>query len=170
MIHTTFLSLGSNLGDRRALLCEGINQLVRHPQITLQKVSSLYESEPIEMIDQPTFYNCAIQISHQLPLMKLLEFCQEIETQSGRVRLIDKGPRTLDIDLLISDKLAVRTSRLQLPHPRLAYRQFVLTPLLEIAPYLAHPLNHQPVSALQASEDCRGNLILIEGAFWYAPL
>jgi len=141
---TAYLGLGSNLGDRAANLVRAITAIVRG-DLRLSTASSIYETEPVDVIDQPRFLNMVIAVTAlHLEPFSLLNFCLAIETRLGRQRMVEKGARTVDVDLLLLDDLRIDDSRhgveLKLPHPRLQTRRFVLTPLVEIAPTLPHPV------------------------------
>lgn len=128
-----FLGLGSNLGDREQNIIAAIRRLDDHPQIIIQKVSSLYETEPVGFTDQPAFLNAAVSITTGLEPLALLAVCLKIEKQLGRIRTERWGPRTIDIDMLLYHGFIVEDSTLVLPHPRMEKRNFVLVPLGEIA-------------------------------------
>ena len=127
-----YLSLGSNLGDRLVYLREALKSLERQPHIVLDAVSSVYETDPVGMIEQPAFLNVVIRLKTSLEPYDLLHICQEIEDQFQREREIHWGPRTLDIDLLTYDDLTLATPELSLPHPRMHEREFVQIPLKEL--------------------------------------
>jgi len=132
-----YLSLGSNLGDRAATLRAAISNLGELGTVT--KVSSFYETEPMEFREQPWFVNCVLEMKTDLPAADFLTGIQAIESQLGRNRGISKGPRTLDIDILLFDSSVIATAGLTLPHPAMHARRFVLQPLAEIAPDVRHP-------------------------------
>lgn len=133
-----FLGLGSNLGDRAHYLREAISAL-EGPSLKIKGVSQIYETEPWGGMDQPLYWNQAIEIETTLEPLDLLHVCQAIEHQLGRERLVHWGPRTIDIDLLIYVNRESKSEELMLPHPYLEERAFVLTPLREIAPELVLP-------------------------------
>lgn len=133
-----YLGLGSNLGDRANYLGEAISSLAR-PTITIEAISSIYETEPWGVMDQPLYWNQVLEIQTTLEPLDLLHLCQEIEHQLGRERKVRWGSRTIDIDLLIYDNIVSETEELTLPHPLLEEREFVLAPLREIAPNLVLP-------------------------------
>lgn len=133
-----YLGLGSNLGDRADYLQKAIFFLAR-PTITIEATSSIYETEPWGVEDQPLYWNQVIEIETILQPLELLQICQEIEQQLGRERKVHWGSRTIDIDLLIYDNIVSKTEELTLPHPYLEERAFVLVPLREIAPNLVLP-------------------------------
>ncbi len=120
------------MGERLALLEEAIRRISNDDGIQLNKVSGLYETEPIGYLDQQHFYNLVIQISTALTPDELLEITQRIESDMGRVRTIINGPRTIDIDILFFGDKIVETKLLTIPHPRLWERDFVLIPLRDL--------------------------------------
>lgn len=127
-----FLSLGSNLGDRLLYLHKALRRLEQHEGIELKAVSSVYETDPVGLTDQPAFLNIVIRLETTLAPLDLLHVCQETEDYFCRERLVHWGPRTLDIDLLTYDGLTISTTELILPHPRMAEREFVQIPLHEL--------------------------------------
>lgn len=133
-----FLSLGSNLGDRRATLQAALEGLERHG-VRIVRRSSLYETAPVGVTDQPAFLNLVVEAETVLAPDGLLAVCQGVERDLGRVRAERWGPRTVDIDILLYNRLTMRTVELEIPHPQLTERRFVLVPLLEIAPDAALP-------------------------------
>ncbi|MEO3948088.1 2-amino-4-hydroxy-6-hydroxymethyldihydropteridine diphosphokinase [Gorillibacterium sp. CAU 1737] len=128
-----YIGLGSNLGDRAALLGEAVRLLTEHPRIALVRQSAFYETEPVGFVDQDKFLNQVVSLSTDLPPEELLVELQRVEQQLGRVRDKRWGPRTVDLDLLLYGQAEIRLPRLTIPHPRLAERAFVLVPLAEIA-------------------------------------
>ena len=134
------IGLGSNLGDRRQTLAEALARLSRHESIALRSVSSLHESAPAGGPPGQTAYlNGAALVETSLAPEALLAAMQAVETEFGRQRQERWGPRTLDLDLLLYDRLVLNTPDLTLPHPRMAWRRFVLAPAAEIAPEMTHP-------------------------------
>lgn len=142
-----FLGLGSNLGPRREYLQQAVRLLTAHP-IKIIKCSSLYETEPVEVQSQPWFLNCVLQVETDLSPSELLSLTQSIENQLGRRKGLAKGPRTIDIDILLAEDLILETEELIIPHPRLAERNFVLAPLAEIAPEVVHPVFQKKIVKL----------------------
>ena len=130
---TAYLGLGGNLGNRRQFLTEAILALNREPGIRVDKISSVYETEPVGVIDQPDFLNLVVEVTTTLTAHDLLMRCLQIEETLGRVRAERWGPRTIDVDLLWFNGTAVNEPDLVLPHPRMKDRAFVLVPLAEIA-------------------------------------
>ena len=136
-----YLSLGSNLGDRKSTLKGALNQLKRRG-IHILQVSSLYETEPQEFVEQPWFLNAVAEIETSLSGETLLDLLKEIEREQGRRRgegQVPKGPRIIDIDIVLFGDLVVNGPGLTIPHPGMLKRRFVLEPLLEVAPTVAHP-------------------------------
>jgi 2-amino-4-hydroxy-6-hydroxymethyldihydropteridine diphosphokinase len=133
-----FLSLGSNLGDRQATLLAALDALDRGGARIIRR-SSLYETGPVGKIDQPRFLNLVVEVATDLTPADLLALCQSVERELGRVRKERWGPRTLDIDILLYDRLTMQTPSLTIPHPEMTRRRFVLEPLLEIAPGASLP-------------------------------
>ena len=142
-----YLSAGSNLGERTANLDEAVAQLDRIGSF-VRRVSSVYETEPVGFRDQPWFLNIAVEIETVLSPLELLDHCQAIEQDLGRIRTFQDAPRTLDLDILLYDDLALDSPKLTVPHPRMAERRFVLAPLAEIAPEVLHPILRQTIRTL----------------------
>ena len=126
-----FLSLGSNLGDRRALLRDAVESL---PDVVA--VSPVYETAPVGGPEQDNFLNLVVQLDTELTPTQLLGVCHLIESSAERVRDVRWGPRTLDIDIIWMDEVTMDDERLTIPHPRWKERRFVLAPLRDLAPDL----------------------------------
>lgn len=139
-----FLSLGSNLGDRETHLNQALERL-EAAGIHILRRSSIYETEPRDLLDQPWFLNLVVEVETELFPRLLLARIQAIELGMGRKREVSKGPRTIDIDILLYGAFVIDTRELQVPHPRMSERRFVLEPLAEIAPDLSHPVNGKSV-------------------------
>lgn len=129
-----FLGLGSNLGNRERNLLTAIRLLSNHSKIIVEKVSSLYETQPIGFTEQPDFFNAVIEVTTTLLPEEILTVCLSVECLMGRKREVHWGPRCIDIDVLAYNQLVLETEKLTLPHPYLHQRTFVLIPLQEIAP------------------------------------
>lgn len=143
-----YLGLGSNLGDRLATLDRALG-LLHGADVRVTASSSVYETEPVGPVqDQPPFLNMAARLETALEPLALLERCQAVERALGRpeARPLDKGPRFIDLDLLLLGELTVRLPGLEIPHPELANRAFVLAPLLELDPGLLDPRDRAPLA------------------------
>lgn len=127
------LGLGSNIGDREQNITAAITALAEHPAITVRKVSSLYNTAPVGVTEQPEFLNVVIILDTTLSPLDLLDVCLNTEQQLGRIRNERWGPRNIDIDILIYNDVKCQSDKLTLPHPRFHERCFVLVPLNEIA-------------------------------------
>jgi 2-amino-4-hydroxy-6-hydroxymethyldihydropteridine diphosphokinase len=148
-LKTVFLSLGSNIGDREAMLRTAIEALPA-AGVEVTRTSSLYETEPQDVRDQRWFLNLIAECRTDLFPVQLLGRLKKIELLLGRKRTIPKGPRTIDIDIILYGSAVVRTPALEIPHPRFRERRFVLEPLAELAPDLRDPVSRQTVAALLA--------------------
>jgi 2-amino-4-hydroxy-6-hydroxymethyldihydropteridine diphosphokinase len=142
-----YLGLGSNMGDREALLRSALAEL-DEPDLKLLRVSSLYETEPIGFREQRWFMNLAAEFETQLFPRQLLHRIQRIERQFGRRRTIANGPRTIDVDILLYGNFVVTADDLEIPHPRYRERRFTLAPLAELRPNLRDPVTGKTVSEL----------------------
>ncbi len=145
-----FLALGSNLGDRRTNIETAFKQLNKSG-VKVQKVSSLYRTEPIGYTAQPWFLNCAAEAMTDLMPLQLLRRCQAIQREMGRRPGPRNGPRLIDIDILLYENVVMRSPEVTIPHPRMAERRFVLVPLAEIAGEAEHPITRQKISDMLAS-------------------
>jgi 2-amino-4-hydroxy-6-hydroxymethyldihydropteridine diphosphokinase len=144
--HRVFLGLGSNLGDRRLNLQRAIHLLGETMKV--ERISSVYDTPPMLVVDQPRFLNLVCLVTTQLPPEELLVQLKSIEHQLGRVAGPRFGPRVIDIDLLFYDELILESPSLTVPHPRISERAFVLLPLCELVPALEHPVLHIEIAAL----------------------
>ncbi|MGH7936265.1 MAG: 2-amino-4-hydroxy-6-hydroxymethyldihydropteridine diphosphokinase [Chthoniobacterales bacterium] len=149
MPELAYLSLGSNMGDREANLREAIAQLKNIG--SLVALSSFYETQPVELENQPWFLNCAVALKTDRSPRELLKAALSIESGMGRLRLRDKGPRKIDIDLLLFGDQILDEPGLTVPHPAMHERRFVLAPLAEIAPEVRHPILQKTASELLAA-------------------
>jgi 2-amino-4-hydroxy-6-hydroxymethyldihydropteridine diphosphokinase len=139
-----YLSLGSNMGEREENLRAAIAAL-EAAGVHVLRVSRVYETEPVDYRDQAWFLNLVVEAETALFPMQLLARIGRVERELGRVRNVPKGPRTIDIDILFYGTAVVKTARLEIPHPRIAERRFVLAPLAELAPELRDPVTRRSV-------------------------
>jgi 2-amino-4-hydroxy-6-hydroxymethyldihydropteridine diphosphokinase len=142
-----YLALGSNVGNREENLREAQRRL-RQLGITLKRSSSIYETAPVDYLDQAWFLNSALEAETDLPAHELLRRMREIESAMGSKKPFAKGPRLIDLDILLYGDETIATPDLQVPHPRMLERLFVLVPLAEIAPTYRHPSWHSTVAEL----------------------
>ena len=149
-----YLGLGSNLGDRQRNLGAALRRL--EPLVRVEAVSSLYETDPVGPQDQPGYLNAACRAVTGLSPQGLLRHIEEVERELGRRSGAHMGPRILDIDLLLYGDAVISESGLRVPHPELAKRAFVLTPLAELAADLQHPELGKTIGALATEMDASG--------------
>ncbi len=147
MVNTAYLSLGSNIGDRQGNLLTAIGQLAKLGYIAA--LSSFYETEPVEFTEQPWFLNCVIALETESSPQDLLAYSLAIEQSMGRHRCEKKGPRNIDLDILLFGDLILESAELTIPHPSMHERRFVLEPLAQIAPEVLHPLLNQTILQLR---------------------
>ena len=141
-----YLSLGSNVGDRELQLRDALRRLAVNGRVVA--VSSFYETEPVEFTDQAWFLNCVVGLETTETPEQLMMALLQIEQQMGRRRIQKKGPRTIDIDILLFDEAIVDSPALTIPHPAMHQRRFVLEPLAEIAPEVRHPVLKKTIREL----------------------
>ncbi len=139
MPHIVYIGIGSNLDSPAENCLKAVQRLNEHPDITLVTRSTLYRSEPFGKTDQDWFINCVVQIRTSLSPEELLQTCLSIEQAMGRTRNEKWGPRIIDLDILFYDDLILRREGLEIPHPGIPDRSFVLVPMNEIAPDFIHP-------------------------------
>jgi len=146
--HRVFLALGGNIGDRPANLQAALDALQAGGRVRVEKISHLYETTPVGYADQPDFLNMAVEATTGLEPLALLAFLKEIEAALGRRPSFRNGPRPIDLDIIFYDDLDLDTPALQIPHPRLRGRGFVLKPLDDLAPEYVHPVYGLSVAEL----------------------
>lgn len=143
-VKTAYLSLGANLGDRVANIRKAL-ELLAEAGVEIRRVSSFYRTEPVDFRAQPWFVNCVAEIATDFMPMQLLKALKSVERAFGRRSGVPKGPRPMDIDILLYESVVMRSSELTIPHERLAERKFVLIPLHELAASLRHPVTQRTV-------------------------
>lgn len=153
MMAEIFLGLGSNLGNREENLRRA--EVALAPAVVIRKMSSLYETEPQYVVDQPRFLNRVLIGVTALAPHALLAFLKQIESDLGRVPSERFGPRLVDLDILYYEDKLVNDAQLQIPHPRISEREFVLRPMLEIAPDFRHPETGRTTSEMLKALDSR---------------
>jgi 2-amino-4-hydroxy-6-hydroxymethyldihydropteridine diphosphokinase len=158
-----YLSLGSNIGDRAGNLNAAIAALP-DAGVRVRKVSAFYETEPVDYLQQDWFLNCVVESETELAAGTLLARLREIEMRMGSKKAIAKGPRILDIDILLYGDGTIATPELQVPHPRMTQRRFVLVPLAEIAPDVQHPSWHATAADLLATTMDRSEVRRVDPA------
>jgi len=157
MPNLVYLSLGSNIGDRETHVCDAIARLAAEGRVVA--VSSFYETEPVEVPNQAWFLNCAVALETTDTPEQLMAALLKIERDMGRQRVQEKGPRTIDLDILLFGEAIIDSPDLTIPHPAMHERRFVLAPLAEIAPDARHPVlkktAQQLLEALPTGQEVR---------------
>lgn len=157
--HKVYLSLGSNMGDKRENLLEAIKRVGELENTEVVKSSTILETEPFGYIEQDNFLNACLEVKTLLTPQEFLSSILKIELDMGRVREIKWGPRVIDIDILFYDNEIIQEDNLAVPHPWICEREFVLEPLSEIAPNYVHPLERKTIMMLarKLKESGKGN-------------
>jgi 2-amino-4-hydroxy-6-hydroxymethyldihydropteridine diphosphokinase len=158
---SVYLSLGSNLGDRIANLRKAL-QMLGGAKVEIRRVSCFYRTEPMDFRAQSWFVNCVAEAGTDLMPLQLLRACQSVERAMGRRPGIRRGPRPVDIDILLYQSSVVRSAALVIPHPRMESRRFVLIPLREIAPHLRHPVSQQTIPQMLSALADAGQVIRLK--------
>lgn len=148
--HEAFVAFGSNLGDKEKFIDEAIEALSNLPQINIVAISDKIVTEPYGNVEQDVFLNGVMKIETLLPADELLQILQKVEEHAGRERKIHWGPRTLDLDIIFYDDDIISEDDLIVPHPDMKNRDFVLKPLMQIAPYKLHPVYRKIISDMYA--------------------
>ena len=151
-MNKVYLSLGTNIGDREQNLRRAVQFLNRKADVTINAVSSIYETAPVGYVDQPSFLNIALAIETSHSALDTLEICQTVENELGRVREIRWGPRIIDLDILLYNTDNIEVENLTVPHPRMFERAFVIVPLLEIAKSIETPQLEMAKSCLESMD------------------
>ncbi|PPA68562.1 2-amino-4-hydroxy-6-hydroxymethyldihydropteridine diphosphokinase [Jeotgalibacillus proteolyticus] len=146
-----YLSLGSNVGDSFDNLQQALLLLQETDGIMITCASSIYKTEPVGFTEQAKFLNLAVEVMTELSPEKLLQACRGIEEELGRKRLTRWGPRTIDLDILLYNAEQIETDSLTIPHARMHERSFVLIPLLEMNPFMIHPVLNESLRMIQQS-------------------
>lgn len=154
--HRAYIAIGSNLGEREQLIRQGIEGLRDLEGCTVEQVSGIITTKPYGVTDQPDFLNGMVALRTLLLPEELLGQLHQIEQEAGRRRSLRWGPRTLDLDIIFYDHAVIDTKELQIPHPDMQNREFVLKPLAEIAPYYRHPLFGKTVQEMLAAHSVKG--------------
>lgn len=151
---TVYISLGSNVGDREQMIASAI-QALGAKGVRIVRQSSIYSTEPVDVATQSWFLNCVLEVETELMPRQLLKTFKDIENELGRRHSIRRGPRVIDLDILLYGSSVIQTQELEVPHPRMTQRRFVLVPLAEIAPALRHPVENKSVEELLAESEDR---------------
>ena len=151
--HKAYLSIGSNIGDKKENLLKAIENIGKIEDTEVTKVSTILETEPFGVVDQDDFLNACLEIKTLLTPQELLKELLGIEEKMGRVRIKKWGPRIIDIDILLYDKEVIEDDNLAVPHLWMCERSFVLDPLCEIAPNIIHPLKRESIFNLKRKLD-----------------
>ncbi len=148
-----FLSLGSNQGDRKKNIAQALS-LLQEKGVEIRRVSSLYETEPVDVVSQPWFYNRLAEVQASVEPDSFLTLIKSIEQKMGRDARMKKKPRTIDIDIIMAEDEVIHAEDLEIPHPRMQKRNFVLVPFAEISPDTVHPVLKKHIrELLEGSND-----------------
>jgi 2-amino-4-hydroxy-6-hydroxymethyldihydropteridine diphosphokinase len=160
--HTAYISVGSNLGRKLDNCRKAIRTLTSCDKCRLIDQSLVYQTEPVDFKDQDWFVNYAVKIETTLDPFSLLDALKTIERDSGRTNdTVRFGPRVIDLDIILYDAMVVNTPKLEIPHPRMHKRRFVLKPICDIDPDIIHPVYHRSVQSLLENLDPKGQGITV---------
>lgn len=152
-MHTAYIGIGSNLGDRRHLIQRALQTLGQTPGVRIVAKSRLFKTKPEGILNQPEFLNGAAKLLTVHTAENLLSILKEVEVKCGRKHRKCWGPREIDLDLLFYDDCVIKTKKLEVPHPHLSERVFVLKPLVQIAPGKIHPVTRKRITTLLKEVD-----------------
>ena len=159
---TAYIAVGSNLGNKQSNCKKGIAALNQTPGITVTAHAKLYKTAPVDFTDQDWFVNTAVRVATELLPRDLLRQLKRIESEIGRIQSdIRFGPRVLDLDIILYDNLVFKSDKLEIPHPRMHKRRFVLRPICDIDPFAIHPTLKKPVKTLLDSIEDPGQDIVV---------
>lgn len=161
-MNDVYLSIGTNIGDRKRNLQEAVKMLVQTDGVAVKKISSIYETAPVGYVDQDSFLNICVYLQTDKNAEDMLLCCQEIENELGRVRLIRWGPRIIDLDILLYNEVNMETEHLTIPHPRMYERAFVLIPLMEVVQTMTPQLEKAKEEYLAIDREKEGVQIWME--------
>lgn len=150
---SVYIGLGSNVGDREKYLSSAVRMIMEKTSSELLTESSILETKAVDYIEQPDFLNQVILIKTQIPPDQLLQILKDIEKNLGRVKRFDKGPREIDLDILLYDDIIMNNSTLVIPHPEILKRDFVIVHLIELNPELRDPVTGEKYSVLRSNKN-----------------
>lgn len=146
--HTLYLSIGSNMGDKKAHLDQAIESMKKDVWTQVERISSYIETKPVGEVEQDNFLNAALCVRTLRTPEEFLELIDQVEAEQKRERKVHWGPRTIDVDILLYDDEIIQSEKLTIPHKEMTKREFVLKPMMEIAPYKRHPVSGQTMEEL----------------------
>lgn len=154
-MNIVYLSIGTNMGEREANLKLAVKLLAEADGVTIEEISSIYETAPVGFLEQASFLNIAVRLTTDLSSMEMLHLCQEIEQELGRIREFRWGPRIIDLDILLYNQENIETENLIVPHERMFERAFVLVPLMEISAPMTEQLRqaHEVLASLDIQKE-----------------
>lgn len=162
MDHNVFIGIGSNIGNRILNCRQGILNILQHEKAQFKAVSSLYTTSPVSDIEQQDFLNCALSILWNASAEELLLFLQSIEVSMGRIKYTPKGPRIIDLDILLFNDTILETHTLTIPHPELHKRKFAIIPCIDIDHTIIHPVFQRPLREFLLSIHDSQKIVLLK--------